>query len=388
MKTDWFKGAKIYQIMIDRFAGTVTSMNKPDFLGGNLRGIIEKFDYIKKLGVNAIWLSPFWKTTKYHGYHISDYETIDPHFGSIDDLKLFIKTAHQNSVRIITDFVPNHCSFRHLFFIEASSNRKSRYYNWFYFKHWPDDYLCFLNEKELVKLNLDNPETGNYIIDIAKYWLSLGIDGYRIDHVIGPSHKFWRRFYHEIKSNFPDSVLFGEAWGEGIRSKYFETIHIRNRFWHKLFGISQENLQKQYYGVMDGILDFRLNQIIIEEVSKGKGFTSGEEFRTKVRNHFNRYPEDYYLVTFLDNHDMNRFLFYCKGDFDLLFEAIEFLLSTDKPIVIYYGTENGTYNKIPVQVNMWHSDLSVREPVDWNKINHELYNRLKALFYKYNWTDT
>ncbi len=384
MNTDWFKDARIYQIMIDRFAGADTSINKPDFLGGNLWGIIERFNYIRDIGVNTIWLSPFWQTNKYHGYHIINYETIDSRFGSIDDLKLLIQTAHQNSVRIITDFVPNHCSNKHPFFIEATTNRKSKYYNWFYFKNWPDDYLCFLKEKELVKLNLDNPETLDYIIKIARYWLSFGIDGYRIDHVIGPSHTFWKRFYQEIKGGYPDCVLFGEAWGEGISSAYFDTIHIRNKFWHKLFGISQENLQKQYIGLMDGILDFRLNQIILESVSKGKGFTSNKEFRNRVRKHFNRYPEDYYLVTFLDNHDMNRILFHCRGDFDLLLEAIEFLLTTGKPVVIYYGTETGSCNTTAVQVNVPYSDLKVREPVDWGKINYGLYNRLKTLIKKYN----
>jgi len=382
MKPQWFKNAIVYQILIDRFSGADTSVNKPDFLGGNIKGITERLDYILELGVNTIWLSPFYRTNKYHGYHIIDFKNMDNHFGSIDDLKILIEKAHENSFRIITDIVPNHCSVKHPFFIEAKHNRNSKYYNWFYFKKWPDDYLCFLNVKELAKLNPDNRETQDYIIDVTKYWLSSGIDGYRIDHVIGPSHKFWKRFHNEIKAGYPDCVLFGEAWGEGISLACFETINIRNKFFHKIFGISQEGLQKEYYGEMDGILDFRLNEIIIKAVSKGKGFTSDNEFRNKVRNHFSKYPEDYYLVTFLDNHDMNRFLFYCNGNFDLLLEALEFLLTTGKPVVIYYGTEIGMCNTIPVSVDLHHSDLNVREPVDWCKINDKLYNRVKGLINK------
>lgn len=382
MKPDWFKDARIYQILIDRFAGADTKVNKPDFLGGNIRGILERIDYIRDLGMNTIWLSPFWLTNKYHGYHILDYENIDPHFGSLDDLKELIQIVHDKSMRIITDFVPNHCSSKHPFFMEAKNDRGSRYFDWFCFKRWPDDYLCFLDIKELPKLKLDNPETGNYMIDIARYWLSFGIDGYRIDHVIGPSHKFWRYFYKEIKNHFPDCVLFGEAWGEGISPAFYETIHIRNKLWHRMFGISQEKLQKQYYGLMDGILDFRLNQIMVEAVRKGIGFSSDQKFRLKVAKHFKSYPEHYYLVTFLDNHDMNRFLFYCNGDYELLLEALEFLAGTGKPLVIYYGTEMGHNNDIPVQINVPHSDVNVREPVDWSELNFEYYNKLKSLFNK------
>src|SRR4030042_4802976 len=134
MKLEWFKNAKIYQILIDRFSGADTSINKPDFLGGNIKGVTERLDYILELGVNTIWLSPFCKTNKYHGYNILGFKSVDNHFGSIDDLKFLIKKAHENSLRILTDFVPNHCSVKHPFFIEAKCNRNSKYYNWFYFK--------------------------------------------------------------------------------------------------------------------------------------------------------------------------------------------------------------------------------------------------------------
>jgi glycosidase len=383
MNTEWFDKAIIYQILIDRFSGATTTKNRPDFLGGNIKGISKKLDYLMELGINVIWLSPFCKTDEYHGYHITDYEVVDPHFGTTDDLKDLIKKAHEKSIKIIADFVPNHCSYKHPFFLDARNRRQSKYYDWFYFTKWPDDYLCFLKVKELPKLNLENTETRDYFVMTAKYWLSLGLDGYRIDHVIGPSHKFWKHFHNEIKSSFPACLLLGEAWGEGVLSEYFKTINIRNRYIRRVTGVSQESLQLEYYGELDGIIDFKLNELIIKAVSRGTGFTSDRYFRSEVSTHFNRYPNDYHLITFLDNHDMNRFLYHCKGDFNLFLEAIEFLLSTGRPVVIYYGTETGMVNKKPVITNQSFSDLLVREPLDWDKIDYRLYERVKQLISKY-----
>lgn len=382
MKNRWFRSAKIYQILIDRFAGADISCNKPDFLGGTIEGITGKLDYLSDLGINVIWLSPFWSTDKYHGYHILDFMTVDPRFGTEEQLRILIKEAHLRSIKVITDFVPNHISKDHPFFKNACSDRKSRYFKWFYFNNWPDDYLCFLDVKGLVKLNLDNPETARYIIDTAKYWLSTGIDGYRIDHIIGPSHKFWRRFYNEIKECYPESVLLGEAWGPGFSPENFKTINIRHKFIRKIFGISQESIQKEYIGEMDGVLDFWLNELIVKESVYGRGFTHNKEFRKKVNRHFNKYPEDYLLPAFLDNHDMNRFLWICKGDADVLLEALEFLISTRQPVIIYYGTERGMKNSDAVNHLHPNSDLYVREPVNWSEIDQKLYDRVKLLLRK------
>ena len=384
MEPGWFKSARIYQILIDRFAGdNISYINKPGFLGGDLKGIIDKLDYINGLGINTIWLSPFWSASAYHGYHITNYEEVDWHFGTMDDLKDLVAEAHARSIKVITDFVPNHCSSVHPYFTEAQSDKSSRYYPWFYFKRWPDVYRCFLDVKELPKINLDNPDACNYIINIAKFWLSTGIDGYRIDHIIGPSHKFWKIFRRELKNSHPSCVLFGEAWGEGLNPGFFETINIRNKLFHRIFGINQESLQREYYGEMDGVLDFTLNNIIKEAAGKGKGFTSDIEFRDRVIGHFRKYKKDYSLVTFLDNHDMNRFLFYCDGNFDILLEGLEFLLTLGRPVVIYYGTETGMNNELPVRVDRLHSDLNVREPVDWKNIDNKKYEKVRELLTRY-----
>ncbi len=245
---DWMKQAVIYHIFIDRFAGFHSTKNwdQPIFLGGTIRGIIEKLPYLLDLGVTTLWISPFYNTSAYHGYHITDFYQVDPRFGTREDIKELIRQSHKNNLHIIADFVPNHCSKDHPFFKEAQQDKNSQYKDWFTFTNWPDEYLCFLSIKDIPKLNLSNPPTQDHIINAAKYWLSLGFDGFRLDHVIGPSHEFWEHFTKEIKNQFPNTVLIGEAWMMGIKRHELRTLQVRNRYLKWLSGDSSDNLFKEY----------------------------------------------------------------------------------------------------------------------------------------------
>ena len=89
-RTDWFQNAIIYHLLIDRFAGVASEDRlRPEFLGGNLRAMAEKLPYLEELGVNTLWLSPFCKTDAYHGYHVTDFLTVEPHFGTDSFLQAF-----------------------------------------------------------------------------------------------------------------------------------------------------------------------------------------------------------------------------------------------------------------------------------------------------------
>ena len=255
--TDWFRNAIVYQILIDRFAGfSSQDWNKPHFLGGNLRGIIDRLDYIIDLGVDTIWLSPFYKTSEYHGYAVTDFFKVEPRFGTLADLRELITKVHNADLRIIADFVPNHCSQQHPYFRKAQEDKNNRYVKWFHFRKWPEDYLCFLDVRGLPKLNLDHPETSEHIIEAAKYWLSRGFDGFRLDHVIGPKHRFWKRFKKTIKSEYPEALLLGEAWLEGIRHKHLRTISIRSK--HKRWRakeVTQDGVHTQVNDVIQPVDD-------------------------------------------------------------------------------------------------------------------------------------
>jgi glycosidase len=376
-RDDWFRNAIIYHILIDRFAGfeSTKNWNKPEFLGGTIRGIIEKLPYLKQLGVNTLWISPFFKTSAYHGYHITDFFSIDPHFGNTNDLSELIKIVHKLDMKIIADFVPNHCSNEHPFFREALQDKNSKYRKWFYFTKWPDQYLSFLSVKQLPKINLNNPDSRDYIINAAKYWFNLGFDGYRLDHVIGPSHSFWKMFNCEIKKMFPDIILIGEAWMKGVKFSELKTINIKNKFLKWIFGESSDLLLKEYYKKLDGVLDFRFQELIKDYIAYDN--LSEKEFYRNIKQHYTNYPNDYYLPIFLDNHDMNRFLFECKNNKEKLRQAIKIQFSIDQPLIIYYGTEIGMTQERSIWEFSTHGDIQARHPMNWKNPDEEI-----LIFYK------
>jgi len=377
----WFKKAIIYHIFIDRFAGyKTTDWNKADFLGGNIKEITNKLPYFIELGVNTLWLSPFYETSAYHGYHITDFYKVDPHFGNIKDIKELIKQAHRKDIRVIADFVPNHCSKHHPYFKDAQQNKNSEYRKWFYFKKWPDNYLCFLSIKEIPKINLDYIPAREHIKKAALHWLDLGFDGFRLDHVIGPKHSFWKYFRNEIKQRFPHAVLIGEAWMQGIRFNELRTINVRNKYLKWLYGKSSDLLLISYVGELDGVLDFRFQQIIEDFVVR-KSYSSKQVLQKKIQDHFKKYPKDYYLPTFLDNHDMDRFLFKCNADKTKLMDAAKIQFSVDQPIIIYYGTEAGMTQESSMWHSPFHGDLQARQPMNWDNPDKELLSFYKKHIY-------
>lgn len=377
-------GSVIYHVLVDRFNGVPPGIpNTNHFMGGNLKGVTQKLDYIKDLGADVVWLSPFYESDQFHGYHITDFKKVSKHFGTLDDFLELMASAKKRGLKVIADYVPNHCSYKHPFFQDVFHNASSPYKDWFIFKNWPDEYLCFLHYKELPKINLDFKPARDYMIDVADYWMSLGLDGFRIDHVLGPSQKFWRAFKRNIVSKYPDAVFIGEAWGFDIQSRDYPTLGVKHKWIKKLFGISQRKLQLEYKGKLTGVLDFYLNSLIINAVKKGEGLLNNPSLALQVKNHLKKLPKGYSMVAFLDNHDMDRFLSYCDGNMEVLLEAFELLLSLPLPVAIYYGTETGVYNKTPLLVTELHSDLKVREPFDWEHIDPTFIEGFKALVQKY-----
>ncbi len=199
---EWWKKGIIYQIYPRSFKDATNNGI------GDLRGIIEKLDYLKGLGIHAIWLSPcFPSPMEDFGYDITNYKDIDPLFGTLDDMDHLINEAHSKDIKVILDYVANHTSEKHPWFLESKQskkNSKSDYYIWKDPKpdgSVPNNWICvpggsaweWSEERQQYyyhsflkcqpDVNWKNPELRKEMLDILHFWLKRGIDGFRIDMI-------------------------------------------------------------------------------------------------------------------------------------------------------------------------------------------------------------
>ncbi|MAH88062.1 MAG: alpha-glucosidase [Kiloniella sp.] len=202
MSKNWWDNAVIYQIYPRSFADS--SGNGI----GDLNGITGKLDYIADLGVDAIWISPFFVSPmKDFGYDVADYRTVDPVFGTNADFDHLLKQAHKRGLKVLIDMVLAHCSDQHPWFIESRSSRDNPRADWFYWLDPQDDgtepnnWLSFFGGRAWTwdtnrqqyyfhnflpsqpNLNLSNPEVLDTMIDTCRFWLDKGVDGFRLDAI-------------------------------------------------------------------------------------------------------------------------------------------------------------------------------------------------------------
>jgi len=316
----WAYDAVIYEIFPDRFYPgdgrawrQTTDMN--GFCGGTLRGIIDKLDYVRDLGANAIWLTPIFPSPTHHGYDATDYRRVEPRLGSDDDLHDLVEEAHARGIRIILDLVCNHVSHKHPVFVEALRNPHSRYREWFTFNDSKVGYRSFFGVKQMPQLNLGHPEAREWMIGHAVYWLKeFGVDGYRLDYALGPGPDFWSDFTRACKAARPDCFVFGEI-------------------------IDSPGEIRRYAGRLDGNLDFHAEAALRRTYACRTW--SEERLAQFLARHLAYFPETFIMPTFLDNHDTDRFLFIAGGDKDALRRAAAAQMRLPAPPVIYYGTEVG-----------------------------------------------
>ena len=376
---DW-RGRVVYHIFLDRFADVERpeEWDTPEFIGGSLRGAIEKLPYLKELGVNALWLSPFFKGVSYHGYHITDMYSVDERFGAEEDLRELIGEAHGLGMKVICDFVPNHVSKEHPYFKEALEDSKSEYRRWFFFdKH--DGYLAFLNFEELAKLNLDYAPAMEHVKGAARKWLGMGFDGMRIDHVIGLSNENVRELFGGMKEEFTDVMFVGEAgMGASHSLKEMKTLRVPHKylFWlaRKCTVRANNILMKNYVGLLDGVLDF-VQMEYLENYAKvderGK-----VRCRRAVEKQAEKFKDEILQFTFLDNHDKERFLYRVGGDKEKLVEAAGLQLGLKQPAIVYYGTEVGMGQEMSFVEHGEYADLLARQAMVWDeeRRNEPLFN--------------
>lgn len=367
------------RVFYEIFVGSFSDANEDGT--GDLRGIINRMDYIndgdprsgKSLGAEGIWLTPIFKSYSYHKYNVNDYYTIDPAFGTMEDLEELIRVCHERGVKLILDLVLNHTGTGHEWFKRFSEAHKNLddsdpYYD-FYTYIGTDDptphgrtfqgltgtnirYECNFSG-DMPELNYDNEAVREEVLKIAKYYLDLGVDGFRFDAAKyiyymddAKSVAFWQWYTDALREMKRDVYLVGEVWdSDGVTDKYFPAMNCFN------FTMSQASGQIAMTAKKAGIDRFT-------------GYV--QNYLTKVK----AMREDATIIPFIANHDNDRaagFLLEMTGEAKM--GANLLLLSPGSPFV-YYGEEigmRGSRGGAPTDANrrlamLWGDGDKVQDP--------------------------
>ncbi len=341
---EWSREAIVYQIFPDRFnVGNGRSWNKTetlnDIYGGTLRGIIEKLDYIADMGFNSIWLNPFFPDNSHHGYHATDYFSVNPRLGTMEDIRELVQIAHAKGIRLLLDFVANHWGSQHHTFQEAIKDSGSPFVEWYNWIDYPHDYETFFGVMDLPQVNVNHPDVRDYLLRSVRFWLAdVGFDGLRLDYALGPTHDFWTAMRTAVKQLKPDAWIFGEV-------------------------VETPSTILSYAGRLDGCIDFPLMQAMRDTFAVGT--MSLTQFDTFLNNHEHFFPDNFSRPSFLDNHDMNRFSFLAQGDSRQLKVAALCQFTLSGPPFIYNGTEVGVQQELSMNEQDSQGMEECRQPMLW-----------------------
>ena len=250
---DWIKGSVIYQIFPDRFnfsgkekknipadrvirfdwggrplwePDSEGRIDRYDFFKGDLKGIEQKLDYLESLGIGCIYLNPIFEAQSNHRYDTADYERIDPLLGTEADFRSLCRNAEKRGIRIVLDGVFSHTGADSVYFNKngrykspgAYNSEASPYYEWYKFKHYPDDYACWWGVDILPEVDEENESYLRFIAGeggVLRKWLRAGASGWRLDVADELPDKFLDRLRLAVKAEKPDAYILGEVWEDG-----------------------------------------------------------------------------------------------------------------------------------------------------------------------------
>ena len=326
---DWSKRGVIYQIFPDRFnRGEDRPFNKrgrlhsdwydrpdyaregvdyraDDFYGGNMKGVIDKLDYLVSLGVSAIYFNPVFESSSNHRYDTGDYLKIDNLFGDEAEFEELITKAKEKGIGIILDGVFNHTGADSLYFnkfgnyptLGAYQSKESPYYNWFYFDNFPDRYGCWWGSTVVPTVNKSAEGYRNLILGengVIEKWTKMGVAGWRLDVVDELPIDFTTDLCKKIKEVNPDCSIIGEVWEDAsIKVAYSE--------WRPYFMGEQ----------LDGVMNYPFKEAIISLMLGGKT----KDFVSSITHILENYPKANLDVNMnlVGSHDTARILTVLSG---------------------------------------------------------------------------
>ena len=351
-------GDLMYLIMPDRFANgetqndtyadmnqTGTNRQKIYFRhGGDLKGIINKLDYLQDLGITTLWLNPVQENNEYydsyHGYAVTDHYNIDKRFGDNEAYLELVEACHAKGMKVVMDIIHNHVGIEHWFIKDlptedwihqAAEFTRSNYRA----PVWIDPYASEVDKAGMANgwfdthmpdLNQQNKHLANYLIQNNIWWVEYaGIDGYRIDTYPYPDQEFMSEWSRRMLEEYPQLCIFGEVWehGVGVQAPFVGNFPMRNGFNTHL----------------PGVTDFQIQYAIQEVLTRNQGWTEGVSrlYYTLAQDYL--YEDPTKNVLFLDNHDMSRYFSSLNENVDKFKSGIAMLLTMRGIPCLYYGTE-------------------------------------------------
>ncbi len=365
---DWYKDGIVYHIFVDRF-NNGNRNDKPlnakkntfiysnwdddpmyikdsngdiirwDFYGGNLKGIINKLGYLKKLGVTIIYLSPIFEASSNHKYDTGDYKKIDPMFGDEEVFTELIEKASERGISIILDGVFSHTGADSKYFnkfgnydsIGAFQSKESPYSSWYNFEEFPGKYECWWGIKALPNVNELDPSYMDYIIrsrdSVIKKWTSMGVKGWRLDVADELPTEFIKELRRELKLIDKDAILTGEVWEDASNKISYST--------RKNYLVGDQ---------LDSVMGYPFRKNIIS-------FLRNECTSLELSNNYMEIKENYPKEAFKSNlnligsHDVSRIKTELNCDRELVKLAVITQMTFEGIPYIYYGDEAGLEGK-------------------------------------------